>query len=91
MKLLVMQFSPPSCHFIPLQSKYSPGSLYLDTRMQLKLLNGRALSQLASPLYVRCSRRRLVSHQTLLSCDATVHDRASSIGFSLARNQLELM
>jgi hypothetical protein len=24
MKLLIMQFSPTSCHFIPLWSKYSP-------------------------------------------------------------------
>jgi hypothetical protein len=24
MKLLIMQFSPTSCHFIPLRSKYSP-------------------------------------------------------------------
>jgi hypothetical protein len=23
MELLMMQFSPPSCHFIPLRSKYS--------------------------------------------------------------------
>jgi hypothetical protein len=24
MKLLIMQFSPTSCHFIPLRSKYCP-------------------------------------------------------------------
>jgi hypothetical protein len=24
MKLLIIQFPPTSCHFIPLQSKYSP-------------------------------------------------------------------
>jgi hypothetical protein len=29
MKLLIMQFSPTTCHFIPLRSKYSPQHLVL--------------------------------------------------------------
>jgi hypothetical protein len=31
MKLLIMQFSPASCHFIPLRSKYSPQHLFSNT------------------------------------------------------------
>jgi hypothetical protein len=31
MKFLIMQISPTSCHFTPLQSKYSPQQLVQDT------------------------------------------------------------
>jgi hypothetical protein len=41
MKLLIMQSSQISCHFLPLRSKYSSQHLFSDThtKQQVKLLS----------------------------------------------------
>jgi hypothetical protein len=36
MKLVIMQFSPTSCHFVPLWSKYSPQHLSLCSSLNVK-------------------------------------------------------
>jgi hypothetical protein len=41
MQLLIMQFSPTSCHFIPLMSKYSPKHLFSNTLNLCSSLNVR--------------------------------------------------
>jgi hypothetical protein len=41
MKLLIMQSSPTSCHFIPLRSKYSPQHLFSSTLSLCSSLNVR--------------------------------------------------
>jgi hypothetical protein len=41
MKLLIMQFSPTSCHFIPLRSKYSLSTLFSYTLSLCSSLNVR--------------------------------------------------